>query len=194
MRRTHRLAPLNTARQVEDCGKTPSRHSSKKLYVRWAWQPKDGRSPRAALAVRRQEDQASVARPYRKFCNPPQQSFGAGRLGTRADLRGARAQAVDVARRDACRHKAPAHFMGRIVEHRLRIIAGGEHHLPAPGGARRARLCDTVADERAKDWHEAGEPDKSPQRHRTDPLKKHPQHGAVCRAILAKIEEITRCQ
>jgi hypothetical protein len=81
--------------------------------------------------------------------------------------------------------------MGRIVEHRLRIIAGSEHHLPAPGGARRARLCDTVADEHAEDWHEAGEPDEGPQHYRTGLLKKRPQHGASCRAILAKIEEIT---
>jgi hypothetical protein len=102
---------------------------------------------------------------------------------------------MDVARRDACRHEAPAHFMDRIVEDRLGIITGGEHHLPAPRGAGWAGpCCETVADNRTEDWHEAGNPDEGPQRHRAGPSEEHPQHGAASRAILTKIEEITRCQ
>jgi len=51
----------------------------------------------------------------------------------------------------ACRHsrdaEPTAHFAGRVVENRLGIVAGGEHHLPISGragcrGMDRAEACD----------------------------------------------------
>jgi hypothetical protein len=249
MRRTHRLAPSYTERQVADCGKTPEQALVEEIVVAmrltaegWpvaagsgqddpvglshlpgckaaavtgrdnddrrhrgasarqrlgellgAERPVRTREPQtgAALAVRRQEDQASVARLCRQVCDPLQQSIGTGRLHTRCELLGACAQAVDVACRDTRRHEAPVHFVDRIVEDRLRIIAGGEHHLPAPGGASRARLCETVANERAEDRHEAGRPDRGPQQHQPAPSEEASAACAASRAILAKIEEIT---
>jgi hypothetical protein len=100
--------------------------------------------------VRRQEYQASVAQPGWQLRNAPQQNIRKGRLGAGDEFGGAGAEAVNVGRGDASRSKASAQFPGRIVKHRLRIVAGGKHYLPISGKATRIRVNGAEADEHAE--------------------------------------------
>ena len=149
----------------------------------------------AALAVRGQKDQASVARPRRQVGDAAQQNIGKGRLGAGAELGGTGAEPVDIVRRNTRRERGAGSFRGSRC--RTPVRCRRRRQAPpanSPAGRPRRRRRHRVDEDDAQRTAKAKrryKPHCHPSRFSA---RKHSRHGAASRAILAEIEEITACQ
>ena len=76
----------------------------------------------------------AVPGPGRQLGNLPQQVLGGGGFDAVAQFGAARAQPVDVGGGHPRSSETPRQGPGGVIEYRLGIVTGGEHHLPAAAG------------------------------------------------------------
>jgi hypothetical protein len=111
-------------------------------------------------AMRRDEDQTTLAGPRPKPSNPRQEPLGRGRLPRRRASRLVRAQAVDVSFRVTRREKPASEGLDGIVKHRLAVVAGYQHRLPM--GCNRAHRRDCQRQQHREGERQANEGGSKP--------------------------------